>query len=111
MSSCVCVSGHIKDPVLLIEKSRALSPGGRFPPRFIHQVIIITRVIRLRSRPEDGLGCRQGVKPLKTETLKQEGCKSSSFTSAGLKATNPILKVHGLFLLKKSTFKIDTVWV
>ena len=32
----------IKDPVPLIEKRRGLSPGGRFPPSFIHQVIIIT---------------------------------------------------------------------
>ena len=31
-----------KDPVPLIEKRRGLSPGGRFPPSFIHQVIIIT---------------------------------------------------------------------
>ena len=42
MSSLVYVTGHIKDPVPLIEKSRGLSPGGRFPPSFIHQVIIIT---------------------------------------------------------------------
>ena len=33
---------HIKDPVPLIEKRRGLSPGGRFPPSFNHQVIIIT---------------------------------------------------------------------
>ena len=33
-------TGHIKDPVPLIEKRRGLSPGGRFPPSFIHQVII-----------------------------------------------------------------------
>ena len=30
----------LKDPVPLVEKSRGLSPGGRFPPSFIHQVII-----------------------------------------------------------------------
>ena len=41
MSSCVCVTGHKKDPVPLIEKRRGLSPGGWFPPSFIHQVIII----------------------------------------------------------------------
>ena len=34
MSSRVCAAGHIKDPVPLIEKSRALRPGGRFPPSF-----------------------------------------------------------------------------
>ena len=42
MYSCVCTTGHIKDPVPLINKRRGLSPGGRFPPSFIHQVIIIT---------------------------------------------------------------------
>ena len=34
--------GHIKDPIPLVEKSRTSSPGGRFPPSFIHQLIIIT---------------------------------------------------------------------
>ena len=71
MSSLVYVTGHIKDPVALSEKKRRLSPGGRFPPSFIHQVIIITRMNKLYnhmicSRPEDGLRCRLGVKlPLK----------------------------------------------
>ena len=42
MSSLVYATGHIyiKDPVPLIEKRRELSPGGRFPPSFIPQVII-----------------------------------------------------------------------
>ena len=40
MSSLVYATGHIKDPVPLIEKRRGLSAGGRFPPSFIHQVII-----------------------------------------------------------------------
>ena len=40
-------TGQIKDPVPLIEKSRASSPGGRFPPGFIHQVIIITGLKKL----------------------------------------------------------------
>ena len=55
----VCPTGHIKDPVPLIEKSRALCPSGRFPPSFIHQVIIITGLNKLNvcSRPEDGLIC------------------------------------------------------
>ena len=35
MYNRVCATGHIKDPVPLIEKSRALCPGGRFPPGFI----------------------------------------------------------------------------
>ena len=48
MSSLVYVTGHIKDPVPLIEKSRGLSPGGRFPPSFIHQVIIITGLNKLQ---------------------------------------------------------------
>ena len=47
MSSLVYVTGHIKDPVPLIAKRRGLSPGGRFPPSFIHQVIIITRLNKL----------------------------------------------------------------
>ena len=38
----------IKDPVPLIEKRRGLSPGGRFPPSFIHQLIIITRLNTLQ---------------------------------------------------------------
>ena len=48
MSSLVCATGHIKDPVPLIEKRRGLSPGGRFPPSFIHQVIIITGLNKLQ---------------------------------------------------------------
>ena len=71
MSRRVCATGHIKDPVPLIEKRRGLSPGGRFPPSFIHQVIIITGpnklydciYIYICSRPEYGFRCRQGVKP------------------------------------------------
>ena len=47
MSSLVYATGHIKDPVPLIEKRRGLSPGGRFPPSFIHQVIIITGLNKL----------------------------------------------------------------
>ena len=46
MSSRVYATGHIKDPVPLIEKRRGLSPGGRFPPSFI-QVILITRLNKL----------------------------------------------------------------
>ena len=42
MSSRVNATGHINDPVPLIEKRRGLSPGGGVPPSFIHQVIIIT---------------------------------------------------------------------
>ena len=42
MSSRVCATGHIKDPVPLIEKSRASCPGGR-----INQAIIITGVNKL----------------------------------------------------------------
>ena len=48
MSSLVYVTGHIKDPVPLVEKSRGLSPGGRFPPSFIHQVVIITGLNKLQ---------------------------------------------------------------
>ena len=46
MSSHVCVTGHIRNPVPLIEKSRALCPSGRFHPRFI-KVIIITGLNKL----------------------------------------------------------------
>ena len=47
MFSCVCATGHIKDPLPLIEKSRASCPGGMFPPSFLHQVIIITSLNKL----------------------------------------------------------------
>ena len=47
MYSRVYATGHIQDPVPLIEKRRGLSPGGRFPPSFIHQVIIITGLNKL----------------------------------------------------------------
>ena len=61
MSTCVCVTGHVKDPVPLIEKSRAPCPSGRFPPSFIRQVIITTGLVlsymTVCSRPEDGLTC------------------------------------------------------
>ena len=44
------VLSDVKDhvPVPLVEKSRGLSPGGRFPPSFIHQVIIITGLNKLQ---------------------------------------------------------------
>ena len=45
--SRVYATGHIQDSVPLIEKRRGLSPGGRFPPSFIHQVIIITGLNKL----------------------------------------------------------------
>ena len=35
MSSRVCVTGHIKDPMPRFEKSRVSCPGGRFPSGFI----------------------------------------------------------------------------
>ena len=42
------VGSSLGDPVPLVEKSRGLSPGGRFPPSFIHQVIIITGLNKLQ---------------------------------------------------------------
>ena len=62
VSSRVCATGHMTDPVPQF-KSRALCPGGRFLPSFIHQVITITVTSHTTvcSRPEDGLRCRQGV--------------------------------------------------
>ena len=47
MSSLLYATGHIKDPVPLIEKRRGLSLGSRFPPSFIHQIIIITGLNKL----------------------------------------------------------------
>ena len=47
MSSRACATGHIKDPVPLIKKRRGLSPDGRYPPGFIHRVIIITGLNKL----------------------------------------------------------------
>ena len=56
MSNRGCAIGHKTDSVLLIEKSKASCPCGRFLPSFIHQVIIITglnKLYDLCSRPED----------------------------------------------------------
>ena len=57
MSSRVCATGYIRDTVPLIEKSMASFSGGRFPPSYIYQVIIITGLRKLYttvcSRPED----------------------------------------------------------
>ena len=50
MSSLVYTTGHIKDPMPLIEKRRGLSPGGRFSPSFTHLVIIITGLNKLYNR-------------------------------------------------------------
>ena len=47
MCGPVSATGHIKDSVPLVKKSRASCPGGRFPPSFIHQVIIITALNKL----------------------------------------------------------------
>ena len=47
MSSRVCAARYIKDPVPLIEKSRASCSGGRLPPSFVHQVIIIAGLNQL----------------------------------------------------------------
>ena len=37
MSSRVCATGHIKDPMPLLTNSRASCRGGRFPLSFIYQ--------------------------------------------------------------------------
>ena len=85
MSSRVCVTGHIKDPVPLIKKSRALCPSGGFPPSLIHQLIIITGLNKLYdcqtvcSCPEYGLRCRQGVKPpLNSNSLVADGLSEAA---------------------------------
>ena len=49
MTYRVCAIGHIKDLMPLIEKSSVLCPSGRFPPRFIHQIIIITGLNNLHD--------------------------------------------------------------
>ena len=40
MSIRGCATGHIKDPLPLVKKSRASCTGARFPPSFIYQEII-----------------------------------------------------------------------
>ena len=59
----------LKSPCHLLKKWRGLSPGGRFPPSFIHQVIIITGLNKLYNRmfsPWRWPICRLGGKlPLK----------------------------------------------
>ena len=58
MSSRVCPTGGIKDPVPLIEKRR-----GGCPPSFIHQVIIVTGLNKLRLYVLAlKMACRLGVK-------------------------------------------------
>ena len=47
MYNRVCATGHVKDPMPVIKKRKGLSPGGRFPPSFVHQVIIITGLNKL----------------------------------------------------------------
>ena len=73
MSSRVCVTGYMRDPVPFIERSRAAFPSGRFPPNFIHQVFIITglkKLYDLCSCSEDCLRCGHGVNPpLKPYTM------------------------------------------
>ena len=73
MSSRACATRHIvyyiKDPEPLIEKRRELSPGGRFPPGFIHRVIIVTGLNKLYdilyvlALKMASCRCRLGVKP------------------------------------------------
>ena len=47
ISSHVCATVRNKRSRALIEKSRALCPGGRFPSSFIHQVIIVAGLNKL----------------------------------------------------------------
>ena len=68
MSSCVCATGHMKEPLPLIQQSMASCPDDRWPPSFIHQVIIITELnkfsdwLHVLPLHEDGLKSRQGGK-------------------------------------------------
>ena len=36
ISRRVCATGHMNDPLPLVEKSRVTCPSGRFPPSFNH---------------------------------------------------------------------------
>ena len=82
MSSRVDATGHIQDPVPLIDKRRGLSPGGRFPPSFIHQVIIITGLNKLYNcmfSPWTWPQVPTGCKTSKSQTQKRSyplGCHS-----------------------------------
>ena len=61
MSSRVCVTGHIKDPVPLIEKSRASCPGGRCPPSFIALKVTL---------PSGCTGCKTSTQTLNSTSNK-----------------------------------------
>ena len=50
MSSRVCATGHIKDPVPLVEKSRALCPGGRHSHLYMTVVFLVLSLFRLPRR-------------------------------------------------------------
>ena len=91
MPSLVYATGHIKDPVPLIAKRRGLSPGGRFPPSFIHQVIIITGLNKLYN-------CKTPTQTQKNLYLRLDLTKdfqlNCSFTSVlifTLQLTQPML--------------------
>ena len=81
----VYATGHIQDPVSLIEKRRRLKGWSVSSYSFIHQVIIITGLNKLSyicSRPEDGFRCRLGVKlPLGLE-LRPAPLIGTSYISA-----------------------------
>ena len=47
---CLCDWAYKRSHMPLIAKRRGLSPGGWFPPGFIHQVIIITGLYKLYNR-------------------------------------------------------------
>ena len=128
MSSLVYATGHIKDLVPLIEKRRGLSPGGQFPPSFIHQVIIITGLNKLYncicSRHEDDLRCRQGVKPQhkKSNEIFSRKLSGKSYLSLKLElgptqfgATYPLLQQSKVWPVKEwniiCDFKITAILI
>ena len=73
MSSRPAATGHRKDPVPLVEKSRASVSGDRFPPSFLRQDVNhhhrTEEVMNVGSCAGNCLRCRQGVKPPLSQSL------------------------------------------
>ena len=106
MSSCVCATRHIKDPVPLMEKSSASCPSGRFPPSFIHQVILITGL----NKTGHTTVCQEGIKvSLKLKLFRNSTifCKSQVINQFIWTTNNFKQVVHGE-LLRNVMFNLHT---